>query len=95
MFAVVLAVVEAMTEAMLRHMVLVQGLFTLLPKHHLWVHMTQEAQRLGNPVYHNTFLDESLNGVLKAACRSCHQMVFERSALRRMHELLPTKRPRQ
>ena len=51
------------------------------PKHHIWVHLTVGARALGNPRFYWTFLDESLNGVLKIVMRRCHQRAFERRVL--------------
>ncbi len=73
---------------MLRHPTLIKDFVPFIPKHHLWCHLVAECQALGNPRFYQTFLDESLNSTLKGCCRGAHQAVFERTVLRRMHEVL-------
>ena len=46
--------------------------FRWTPKFHLWGHMVAEARSVGNPKFWSTFLDESLNGVLKKSARLVH-----------------------
>ena len=69
---------------------------TVLPKHHLWIHMTARSERNGNPRLVANFLNESLNKLLKGACRNCSQMTFEKSVLWKMRGALgvQSKRPR-
>ena len=45
---------------------------TLAPKHHLWMHMTRQAPRNGNPRFGSTYPDETLNGVFAKLCRTTH-----------------------
>ena len=59
----------------------------LMPKHHMWVHLTFSAGRMGNPRFYWTFLDESLNGKLKKILRRCHQAAFERRGLAKVWSL--------
>ena len=71
---------------------------SLIPKHHIWIHLTVNAGRDGNPRYYWTFLDEHLNGTLKKIMRRCHQTTFERRALAKAHLVIGAgqnrKRPR-
>ena len=45
----------------------------LTPKAHQMLHATVRQAISGNLWYHNCFLDESLNKVLKTVCRNCPQ----------------------
>ena len=49
----------------------------LTPKAHQMLHATVRQAISGNLWYHNCFLDESLNKVLKTVCRNCPQNNFE------------------
>ena len=82
------AAVQQHCDSMKRHLRFIQDLVALTPKHHLWVHLTIIARLLGNPLTYHTFLDESLNKVLKKTCTGAHQMRFEKSVLNRMREYL-------
>ena len=42
-----------------------------LPKHHLFVHMTLRASTHGNPRFHSTFVDESLNSIVGNLAQHC------------------------
>ena len=64
---------------------------TFVPKHHIIVHMLDKMSYQGNPVFYATWLDESLNKVLKAACRFTSQSSFELSVLTRMRQILQTE----
>lgn len=57
-----------------------------IPKHHLWVHLTFGARRLGSPWAYHTFRDEGDNQILKHAAISSHQGTFERRVLARVRE---------
>ena len=72
----------------------VYGSFT--PKHHLVAHALLRARGHGNPSRYATWVDESLNKTLKAACRATSQFAFENSVLTRMQALLaqPSTRKR-
>ena len=73
---------ERLCNCVVRHLACARRLgMRLLPKHHMWVHVTVGAWRQGNPRFYWTFLDESLNGKLKKVLRRCHQAAFERRAL--------------
>ena len=50
----------------------------LLPKHHLFKHMTRRIARNGNPRYYSTYFDEGLNKVLVGIASSCYRHTFER-----------------
>ena len=59
-----------------------------LPKHHLWAHLVLLTQANGNPRFYNTFLDETLNGVVGHVARASHQLTWERSIFKRL-QLMP------
>jgi len=61
-------------DACLRHLVNAEraGLH-MVPKHHQFVHLTLRLQHHGNPRWHSTFLDESLNIVLRTVCAAAHR----------------------
>ena len=69
-----------------RHHALLEHIedFHYIPKHHQLFHMVDRAKRQGNPWFYHNFRDESLNKVLKAACKHCHQLCFEPAILHRM-----------
>jgi hypothetical protein len=70
------------------HLALMGAEDAFVPKHHLMFHLLSNAAFLGNPRRYSTWLDESLNKLLKATCRHASQAVFEASTLLRMRELL-------
>jgi hypothetical protein len=59
-----------------------------LPKTHLMFHVNYRSVLQGNPWYHTTFLDESLNKTLKKVLRLCHQTAFEQMAFAKLAEVL-------
>ena len=63
-----------------------------VPKHHMMIHPMQEAVEKGNPWYYSSWLDESLNKTLKAACKNASQATFEETVLMKMTELLTDER---
>ena len=76
-----------------QHMAALRELeFAVIPKHHLWVHLTVGVRKLGNPRFYWTFLDESLNGNIKKIARRCHQATFERRVLGKAWKLIGTAR---
>jgi len=77
-------------------MALLKGLGVFAPKHHLAFHLVHNIQRQGNPAFYATWMDESLNKVLKGCCKQTSQATFETSALIRMNQVLRsgTKRGR-
>eukprot|EP00974_Lingulodinium_polyedra_P037392 3586838-Lingulodinium_polyedra.AAC.1 len=87
--------VEAMLDAWKRFISLTQRIEDLrTPKRHAVAHMIIKAPLLGNPRCYANWLDESLNRVLKAACRERSQATFEQELLLCMPALLPASRKR-
>ena len=80
-------IMEDLWDCFQRHVVLAAPLYTLARKHHLWCHMVFSSAVPGNPAYHDTFLDEPGNGLLKLACAGCHAHTFERRVFQRMYQL--------
>ena len=74
-------------DCYLRHLDLMRGSH-LLPKHHVMIHPCLETIEKGNPWYYASWLDESLNKTLKAACKHASQQTFEHVVLLKMLELL-------
>ena len=67
------------------------------PKHHIIYHLLHKMGYQGNPRNYATWLDESLNKLLKRCCRETSVVTFERCVLARMRSLLcekGSKRPR-
>ena len=60
----------------------------LIPKAHLLLHLLERVDWLGNPRFYSNWQDESLNRVLKCACRSISQNTIEFSLLLQMVDLL-------
>ena len=60
----------------------------VLPKHHLMVHLTAMMELHGNAWHHACFLDESLNKLLKLACKHAHSTNFETFVFTKIKELL-------
>ena len=61
-----------------------------IPKRHVVVHLLARLHDLGNPNIYANWFDESLNKLLKSACRAVSQSTFEASLLARMDALLAT-----
>lgn len=55
----------------------------IIPKHHLFIHVTELIAVKGNPRHYSTFLDESINGEIASICAALHRSTFERKALQR------------
>jgi hypothetical protein len=77
-------------ERYVLHVALMQPLGVYTPKHHIVFHLLKNAGRQGNPLIYATWLDESLNKVLKSACKNAAAVTFYPSVLMRMRELLRT-----
>ena len=75
-------------SAYVRHVALMVPYDSFVPKHHLLFHLLQKSAYQGNPAKYATWLDESLNKVLKAACKHAAAITFEQSVLFRMRGLL-------
>ena len=78
----------SLLSTMTTHLTAIKGLLPYIPKHHLWLHLSEEAGSKGNPVYYDTFVDETLNRLLKQACMGAHQCTFEQTVNCRMKDLL-------
>ncbi len=70
------------------HMALIATFNCYTPKHHLTFHLLANIHYLGNPTKYATWRDESLNKLLKSACRNASHLRFDISVLLRMRELL-------
>ena len=75
-------------DCFLIHIELMRPYDCFLPKHHLMIHPLQQTLEKGNPWFYGSWLDETLNKTLKAACRNASQMTFEYTVLLKMLELL-------
>ena len=60
----------------------------LAPKRHVICHLLDRLHYLGNPKYFANWFDESLNKVLRNACRQLSQSTFEPCLLVNMEALL-------
>jgi hypothetical protein len=58
------------------------------PKRHQIIHLITRIDWFGCPKFYATWLSESLNKKLKAACRTTSQITFDESALLRMYDTL-------
>ena len=50
----------------------------VLPKHHLFYHLTVRIAYQGNPRFYHTYLDESLNKTFALLASSCYRSTFEK-----------------
>ena len=71
-----------------KHMALMVPFDCFVPKHHIVFHLLRNVGFQGNPLVYATWLDESLNKSLKAACKNASPATFEQSVLMKMRELL-------
>ena len=71
-----------------RHMALMRTYEVFTPKHHIIFHMLKKMDYQGNPALYATWLDESLNKMLKKSCKETSQMTFEITILMRMRRVL-------
>ena len=60
----------------------------LLPKRHMVLHLLRGIQWFGNPRAYANWVDETLNRMLKSACRTTSQQTFEPSVTLRMAVML-------
>ena len=58
-----------------------------IPKHHMWMHLTQDAMQTGNPSFTSTYEDESENGMIAHIALACHRSRFEISLFERLDVL--------
>ena len=77
------------------YMRVVEPLWLYTPKAHLMYHLIQRMPFQGNPVTYQTFVDESLNRILKRVVRLVHQANFEPLAMCKLHEALSRTAVRQ
>ena len=70
-----------------RYSALTQDLDMSTPKAHLMWHLILRAEIQGNPWSYTTFMDESLNKLLKKTLRLCHQAAFETMGLAKINQL--------
>lgn len=75
-----------------KHMRLINELVDHVPKHHLMSHIVARSASLGNPWFHTTFLDESLNKELKRSLRFAHQLNFESTAFAKLGATLERRK---
>lgn len=88
--------VQQCLDAWKRHMALVASIDSMaIPKRHLVFHMILSIPFLGNPKFASNWQDETLNKLLKKACREISQATFEPSVLLSMQELLKTGEKRR
>ena len=73
-----------------QHIAMMSVFSCFTPKHHLVFHLLFRQGAQGNPAKYSTWLDESLNKVLKQACKNACSAKFDQSILLRMRELLRT-----
>ena len=65
---------QHMRDCMQRHLMQAErAQIHFVPKHHFWAHMTVRATWMGNPKAYNTFLDESLNLLLRTVTAASHR----------------------
>ena len=60
----------------------------IFPKRHIICHSIERLVDQGNAKFFGNWHDETLNKVLKMACRNVSQVTFEPSLLRRMRPML-------
>ena len=56
----------------------------MIPKCHLWVHLTVQIAMHGNAKFYSTYVDEALNGTIKAIAQKSHQLTFSETIFRRV-----------
>jgi hypothetical protein len=88
----VLVFIKEAMRAYVRHMGLMVVFDAFIPKHHLLFHLLYKSRFQGNPTQYATWLDESLNKTLKAACKNASVATFESGVLLRMRDLLKKSR---
>ena len=80
---------QLLLDKVLRHLRILQHVgVKLLPKHHLWCHLTVRIRTAGNPRAYSTFLDESLNRALANMASAAHRARWEERTFMRT-QLLP------
>ena len=87
--------IQELHDIMIRHLVVIDGLVSKMPKHHLWQHLTDQISFLGNPVMYDTWQDEGANRWLKKALGGLHAAAFEEKAFPRVAALLRKREKRE
>ena len=84
---------QELLDLCLRHLSLCElaGIH-LVPKHHMWVHLTLRLRWFGNARLHACFLDESLNLTVANCAAASHRSQWERGIFARIR-LLPRVKP--
>jgi hypothetical protein len=81
--------IQVLFEAWTKFLSLTQAYEDLhTPKRHIMTHLLEQVGFLGNPRVYANWQDESLNRLLKSACRNLSQQTFETCVLPRMAVLL-------
>jgi hypothetical protein len=70
------------------HMDIMREFDIFIPKHHVILHAFGESDEKGNPWFYGSWLDESLNKLLKSCCRHAKPATFEETVLSKATELL-------
>jgi hypothetical protein len=81
-------IAQAAMDAYLHHLALMAAFDCFVPKHHIVIHLLRNTGFQGNPLRYSTWLDESLNKLLKAACKHASSATLYRSVLLKMRDLL-------
>ncbi len=84
--------IQELYDNLKRHMTLLRDFNIFLPKHHQWMHLVQNVGFHGSPKLYQCFYDEHLNKSLKAACRHVHQANFEGPVLKKLEEIVKSKK---
>eukprot|EP00959_Pyramimonas_sp_CCMP1952_P474616 9503767-Pyramimonas_sp.AAC.3 len=81
--------VAALKQHALAHVQLAQSANVhMVPKHHMMLHMAEEARHKGNPKFYATWTDETINRFVGNAAASCHRRTLERKSLQKTSVLL-------
>ena len=75
-------------ELDVRHVALMAPYDAYIPKHHIFFHLLARTEYQGNPLVYATWLDESLNKVLKQCCKNAGASTFYETTLLKLRELL-------
>ena len=76
---------QQLMDSCLRHVILYKASGSrMVPKHHQFVHLTKSIVRSGNPRFHTTYEDESINRVLAKIGRAAHPLTFTETLFERL-----------
>ena len=88
--AVPIGVCQTLLDLCLRHVTVAKTAgVNLVPKHHMWIHLTLGIRLTGNPRWFSCFTDESLNAVIATIAQTCHRAHWETKVFQKVR-LLPT-----